>query len=77
MDFSLWQSISNLPPQALAISITKDVEKLFSGTLHGPTAQKSWKGIGQNWSDFAEDILAYLKADIWVTNYVKKLVDVR
>jgi hypothetical protein len=77
MDFSLWRSMRNLPPQTLAISITKNVEKIFSGILHGPTDRIRLKGICQNWTDFAEDIRVCLKVDTWVKGYVKELVDVR
>jgi hypothetical protein len=73
MDLSLWQNIRILPPQALAISITKDVEKLF----YGPAARTHLKDICRNWSDFTDDFLACLNADKWVTGYVKELVDVR
>ncbi|KAE9373830.1 hypothetical protein N431DRAFT_557791 [Stipitochalara longipes BDJ] len=73
MDFSLWQNISTWPAQRVADSITKDVEKLFSGG-HGPT-RTSWKGITQYWSGFAEDMATCLKADTWVENYAKDLAD--
>ena len=78
-DFSLWQSIRNLPPPLLAEANTKTVELLFHGISLAHIAQndRRVRDIGENWSAYSDDILACLNVDAGVVDYVKELVEVR
>ncbi|KAH8787550.1 hypothetical protein F5882DRAFT_402916, partial [Hyaloscypha sp. PMI_1271] len=77
IDFSLWQSIKNLPPRILAESNMKTVGLLFHGISFAHIAQNDGRvrDIGENWSAYSDDILACLNVDAGVVDYVKELVE--
>jgi hypothetical protein len=77
--FGLWKRIHNETPQMLAESITKDVKRSLVEISHEHIAQhdRRVEAFYEAWSEFSDNILAFLIIDAGLAGYIMELTDVR